>query len=157
MNQKTKVFITALLRQHARIKLATIARKTGIPVSTLFDYVHDPICLGITRYCALLDFPALGFATRATLLIKAGKDKRDALREHLLKATPVNSLSRVNNGYDFMAECIFRDLRELEEFCEHLERSYGVKSKEAHFIIEELKRETFLADPAVLEAPKGAS
>ena len=156
MNQKTKVFITALLRQNARIKLAVIARKTGMPVSTLFDYVHDPVCLGITRYCALLDFPALGFATRATLFLKAGKDKRDALREHLRKSGSVNSLSRVNNGYDFMADCIFKDLRELEEFCEHLERSYGAK-KEVHFVIEELKRETFFADTVVLESSGGAA
>ena len=35
----------------------------------------------------------------------------------------------------------------VEEFCEKLEAEYGVKNKELHFIIEDLKREDFLGDP----------
>ena len=148
---KDDITIVAYLRQDARIKLTELTRKTGIPVSTLFDRVHDVVGLGITRFSALLDFPALGFNTRATILMKAGKDKRDALKAHLLKASCVNSLMRVNNGYDFMAECVFRDMRELEELCERLERGYGVKQREVHYVIEELTRERFLADPALVE------
>lgn len=148
---KEDLAVVSLLRQNARITLTRLARSTGIPVSTLFDRVHDLSGLGITRLTALLDFSALGFATRATLLLKAGKDKRDALKAYLLKASCVNSLVRVNNGYDFMAECVFRDLRELEELCEHLEQKYGVKHPEAHFVIEELKREAFLVGPAIPE------
>jgi len=155
MMDKEDTKIVAYLRENARIKLTQLARKTGMPVSTLFDRVHDLPGLGIVRLSALLDFSAIGFSTRATILMKAGKDRRDALREHLLKAQCVNTLARINNGYDFMAECVFRDLRELEEFCEKLEQAYGAKQREVHFVIEELKRESFLADPALLEALGG--
>jgi DNA-binding Lrp family transcriptional regulator len=147
--KKEELIIAAHFRQNARVKLTQLARKTGVSVSTLFDRVRDPQGAGITRFCALLDFPALGFSARATLLLKAGPGKRDALRGHLLKALPVNSLMRVNNGYDFLAECVFPDMRELEEFCDRLEHEYCVRTKEVHLIVEELKRESFLSDPVL--------
>ena len=141
------LIITTCLRDDARIKLTTLARKTGLAVSTLFERIHHLESIGVTRLCALLDFNKLGFGTHAMMLIKASKDKRDSLKEHLLMANCVNSLMRINNGYDFLAECVFRDMRELEEFCEQLELEYGVRSKELHFIVENLKREDFLGDP----------
>lgn len=151
MMQKNDLLIAAFLREDARIKLTTMARKTGMAVSTLFDHIHNIDDLCITRLCALLDFPKLGFGTRAMLLIKSAKDQRGKLREHLLMMNSVNSLMRINNGYDFLAECVFKDMRELEEFCEKLESAYGVKKKELHFIIEDLKREDFLGDPSRVE------
>lgn len=149
--EKTGLMIVANLRRNARMKLTELSRRTGLPVSTLFDRIHNMGDLGITRMSALLNFQKLGFGTCATLLLKVISGKRDELREHLLAAIPVNSLMRVNNGYDFMAECIFRDMRELEEFCERLEKFYGVRSKEIHFVIEELKRESFLSDQSVVK------
>ncbi|MEM4246725.1 MAG: Lrp/AsnC family transcriptional regulator [Candidatus Woesearchaeota archaeon] len=149
MREEKLLAITAHLRQDARIKLSKLSRLTGIPVSTLFDRIHSPDSIGIKRLSALLDFQKLGFNTCATIMFKVLKEKRDQLKEHLLCSTNVNSLMRINNGYDFMAECVFRDMRELEEFCEKLEQSYGVKTKEVHFIVEELKRESFLSDPSL--------
>ncbi len=146
MLMKENLAIVAHLRQNARITLTALSRKVNMPVSTLFDRVRALKALGVTRLTALLDFPQLGYAVCVTLLLKAGKDKRDALGDYLLKAQSVNSLMRVNNGYDFLAECVFKDMRGLEEFCEKLERSFGVRDKEAHFIIDELKREAFLAE-----------
>lgn len=146
-------YLVARLRQNARITLTALARETGIPVSTLFDRMRSLRELGVTRLSALVDFPALGLRTQATLLLKTVK--RDALRKHLLCAESVNSLWRINNGYDFIAECAFKDLRELEEFCDGLKRDYGVKNVEMHLVIEELKREAaFTALPALREVKK---
>jgi DNA-binding Lrp family transcriptional regulator len=135
------------LRQNGRIKLTELSRKSGIPVSTLFDRMHKLEQFGIRRVTALLDFDALGFHVRATLLLKAGIGKRDELLAFLKNSPSVNNLSRINNGHDCIAECVFRDLRELEEFCERIERRFGVKKRDAHLTIEELKREGFLAWP----------
>jgi len=132
-------YLVARLRQNARITLTALARETGIPISTLFDWMRALPTFGVTRLSALLDFPALGLRTQATLLLKTAK--RDKLQKHLRCAEPVNSLWRINNGYDFIAECAFKDLRELEEFCDVLKRNYGVKNVETHLVIEELKRE----------------
>ncbi len=154
MIPKNDLIIATCLRDDARIKLTTLARKTGLAVSTLFDRIHNLQELGVTRLCALFDFNKLGFSTQIMMLIKVVKEKRDSLKIHLLKANCVNNLMRINNGYDFLAECIFKDLRELEEFCENLESKYDVKTKEIHFIVEDLKREDFLGDPTRLEEIK---
>lgn len=141
---------TAYLRQDGRMKLAELRRKTGVPVSTLYDWVKKRKCLGVSRFTALLDFPSIGFATQATILLKAGKNGRKRLQEFLLHSAPVNSLMRINNGYDYLAECVFKDLFCLEEFCEQLEFEYSVKTKEIHLTVDELKREGFLADPLAI-------
>ncbi len=138
--------VTAFFRQNGRMKLSRMSRATGIAVSTLFDWVREPAELGIRRFCALIDFPSLGFSTCATILFKADKERREELKRYLLKSQSVNSLMRINNGYDFLAECVFRDMRELEEFCEVLERNYRIRGKEVHFTVEELKREDFFSD-----------
>ncbi|MEM2915901.1 MAG: Lrp/AsnC family transcriptional regulator [Candidatus Woesearchaeota archaeon] len=151
MASKKDLLITGILRQNARIKLTELSRRTGIPVSTLFDRLHDLNSLGVTRLCAILDFRKLGFNTCATILLKAAKEKRTELKNFLMKSFCVNSLMRINNGYDFMAECIFCDMRELEEFCEKLEQDYGVRDKEIHFVIDDLKREMFLSDPLLVK------
>jgi DNA-binding Lrp family transcriptional regulator len=143
--------LVAYLRKNARVKLTKLSRRMQVPVSTLFDRVRNLSTLGITRLTALLDFTALGFGTQATILIKAAAEKRDELRAYLLTSQSVNTLARVNNGYDFMAECIFRNMRELEEFSDRLVHRYGVRSKEVHFVVEELKREDVLSDPELVE------
>ena len=147
MKPEKELSITAFLRQNARIKLSKLSRETGIPVSTLFDRIHTPDSIGIKKLSALLDFQKFGFNTCATILFKAAKDKKEELKECLMNSVFVNSLARINNGFDFMAECVFRNMKELEEFCERLEQLHGVKGKEIHFIVEELKREGFLSDP----------
>ena len=140
--------IIACLRRDARIKLTTLARKTGLAVSTLFERIHDLESIGVTRLCALLDFSKLGYSVHAVMLVKVSRGKRDCLREYLLGVNCVNSLMRINHDYDFLLECVFKGLRELEEFCERLESIYGVREKELHFIVEDLKREGFLGNPA---------
>lgn len=147
MKPEKEIAITAFLRQNGRIKLTKLSRATGIAVSTLFDRIRAPDSLGISRFSALVDFPKLGFNTCATILFRAANEKREELRECLLGSLFVNSLVRINNGFDFMAECVFRNMKELEVFCEKLEQSHGVKGKEVHFVVEELKREGFLSDP----------
>lgn len=139
--------LIAHLRQNGRIKLTELSRATTIPVSTLFDRMHALKDLGITRVSALLNFAELGYSAHAVMLLKCGNERRDKLRQHLLAAPGVNTLLRINNGYDFLIECAFKDLRCLEEFCDTLERTHGVRTKETHLIVEEIGRERFLAAP----------
>jgi DNA-binding Lrp family transcriptional regulator len=147
MIPKKQVFeIIACLRQDARMKMKALSEKTKVPISTIFDRVHNPSSLGITRLSALLDFARLGFGSCSTVLMKAGTGRRDALKEFLMKAPFVNSLMRVNNGFDFMAELVFHDMKEQDAFLELLEKEYGVKKPVVHFVIEELKREGLLSD-----------
>lgn len=137
------------LRRNARIKLTELSRVTNLPVSTLFDMVRRPGFGGINRMCALLDFQKLGFGACAIMLLKVVPECREKLKAHLLVSEHVNYLIRVNNGFDFVVECVFRNMRELEEFCEKLEKLYRVKGRDVHFVIEELRREGFLVNQGV--------
>jgi DNA-binding Lrp family transcriptional regulator len=150
MITKTDLMVLAHFRQDARCRLTTLSRKTGIPVSTLFDKLREYEPKVIPRIVSLLNFEALGFSTHVNVLIKAGKDSLQ-LREHLVKHPSVNSLYKVHDGFDYLAEGVFRNLRELDEFVQQLKHSHGVRSIEVQYLVDDLKREGFLADPSFVD------
>lgn len=150
MNKKD-LLVLAHLRKNARLALTKISRKTAIPISTIHEKLKQFEDGLIIKHTSLLDFTKLGFNVRANIFFKANKEKRGELKESLLKNPNVNSLYKVNNGYDFMAEVIFRHLREVEEFVEGIEERFRIKAREVFYIIEELKREGFMADPVLID------
>jgi len=149
MFKKKDLILTAYLRQNSRTSLTILSRKTGVPVSTIFDRLKSNNV--IIKNTALLDFTKLGYSTHANILLKAKKGEKDKIREFLVNSFNVNSLYKVNNGYHFMAECIFKDIKELEDFLDMLDERFSVKTKEVHYIIEELKKEAFLSQPELVD------
>lgn len=143
--------LVANMRQNSRENLTTISRRTGIPVSTIYDHVRQQTGLLYIKHVALLNFGRLGFGTKVYMLIRTPKQNREHLQTFLELHWNVNTLFKVNNGYDFGAECVFKDVSALEEFLHKLEDEHGVKELEVHYVLEELKREAFLADPATVQ------
>ncbi len=148
--QHKALLVLAHLRENARMKLTTLSRKTGIPVSTIFDQMKEPLCL-MTKYTTLIDFGKLGFSTRAQIIVKLAKEQREQFKEFIMEHKSINSAYRINNGYDYLLEGIFRNLKELEEFLENMEEQYPLKTKQVYYIIDDLKREEFMSDPSYLE------
>ena len=64
-----------------------------------------------------------------------------------MKHGNVNSIYKINNGFDFQVEVIFRNLKEVEAFVESLEDSFSITSKQIYYVIDELKKECFLTNP----------
>jgi DNA-binding Lrp family transcriptional regulator len=122
-----------------------MARKTGIPISTLYDKLKMSEKNYIKKHASLLDFQKLGFTCHAQVILKVDRDKRDSTREYLLKNERINALMKINNGYDFLAEVICANMRELEEFLEQLDQKCKILEKQVFYIIEEIAREKFLA------------
>ena len=149
MNQKDYVIISHL-RQNARESLTSISRKTKIRVSTIYEKLKRSENSVIVKNTCLVDFSKLGFNTRASIFIQSSLDKKQALLSHLLKSNSVNSVYKINNGFDFMVESIFKNMLELEEFIENLRVSFKVKRAETYYIISDLKREAFLSSPETL-------
>ncbi|MFC1753810.1 Lrp/AsnC family transcriptional regulator [Thermoproteota archaeon] len=147
MNPEKDILLMSHLRQNARKNLTSISKETGIPVSTIFDKIrkYESSKL-IKKHTALLDFSKLGYEVKVHIVLKVPKDKRDELKTYLLKEPLVNSVYRINNGYDFMIEAFFRNIREVHDFTEGLER-FKVKSPEEYFVLEEVKKEAFMSDP----------
>lgn len=147
MMEEKDILLLAYLRKNARAKLTHISKQTDIPVSTMFERIRTPLSGCIKKYTCLLNNSELGFNSRATLILKVDKEQKHDIGQFLEKHQNVNSLYRINNGYDFLIDVIFRQMIDLEEFIEQLERKFRIKHKEVYFIIDEVKQEAFLADP----------
>jgi len=141
------MLVLSHLRQNARRSLTQMSRYTRVPISTLHEIIKSK---KNWRYTVLTDFAQLGFQIKAHVYLKVRKDQKARLRDHLKASFDVNSLYKVNNGYDFVCEVVCKDLNSLEAFLEVVDDKFTVKSKDVHHVMEEIKKETFLAFPELL-------
>lgn len=145
MDKKTLV-ILACLRQDSRQKLKSLSKKTKVPVSTIFDMLSSGFDGLVKKHTTLVDFGKLGFNARATIVVKAKREEREQLQEFLVKNSNVNSLVKINNGFDFLVEVIFRHLKDTEDFIEDLENKFSIEEKKIFYTIDDLKKEGFLSE-----------
>ena len=140
------------LRQNSRASLTDISRKTKIPISTIFDKLRASYNGLITRYTALLDFSKIGFNTKANIFLKVSKADKERTKNFLIKNCFVNSVCRINNGFDFLLEAVFPDMKGLEVFMDEVENAFEVDKSEVYYVVEDLKKEGCLTD---LDSVKG--
>jgi Lrp/AsnC family leucine-responsive transcriptional regulator len=148
---KKDLLILTELRKNARETLTRLSRKTRIPISTIFDRLKMQEGSIIKKHCALIDFQKIGFSIRANILLKVPAEDRNKLLEHLQKELHTNTVLRINNGFDFLVEAIFRNLKEAENFVNNLEEEYKIEDKKVFYVIDEIKREEFLSSPIFAE------
>lgn len=148
--------ILQMIRHNSRMNLTTMSRKTGIPVSTIFDSLKSYDGKLIKKFTAILDFQKLGYVVRAKVFLKIPPEERGKVKSYLIAHPNVNSVWRVNNGFDFAADCFFRDIRQSEDFLEDMEMRYAIADKTAYHVIEEIAIEKAMCGPpgTVLSAPR---
>lgn len=154
MLERKELILLSHLRQNARKNLTTISRETGIPVSTIFDKIRKYEKTVIKKHTALLDFSQLGYDVKVHIALRVPREQRNDLKEYLMKEPLVNSVYRINNGYDFLIEAFFRNIREVHDFVEGLER-FKVKKPEEYYVLEEIKKEAFMSDPEMVRVIGG--
>jgi DNA-binding Lrp family transcriptional regulator len=142
VNEK-ELLLLSFFRKDARMPLTKISRQTKIPVSTIYDKLKRFEESVIHRHTTLLDFKKLGFDLKLHLLLKVDKEGRDDVEDYLKHNLRTNSVQKVNNGFDFMAECIFKNLQDLDAFLESLE-PFRILERKEFFILEDIKQEGFL-------------
>ena len=145
------LLIVSYLRQDARMKLTDLSRATKVPVSTLFDKIKIWEGSLIKKNTALVRFERFGYQAKAMIVFSARKKDRQKLLELLNKNSNVNSLCRVNNEWDYMAEVVFPGVKEAEDFLEDIEEQVKLKNKKIFYVIDEIKKEEFLANPKTAE------
>jgi len=148
---KRDLRIITRLRQNARESLTDMSKQTAIPISSIYDKIRHFSGAIIKKHTTLLDFSKLGFHARANIAIKASKHSRDALREYLVKSLNINSVCRTNNGYDFIAEGIFRHVKDMEDYLDKLEKKFDIEKKQLYYIIDDIKKEEFMNDEKLLD------
>lgn len=142
----TDLKIISHLRSNSRQSLASIARQLGIPASTLFDKVKNYEKKFVRKHTTLIDFDRLGFFTRLQIAVGVPLEKKQELHGFLLHHKNINSLYRINHGFDFLAECIFKSPADAKNFVEQLESNFGITKSCVFDMLEELKKEEFLQD-----------
>ncbi|MBN1644481.1 Lrp/AsnC family transcriptional regulator [Candidatus Woesearchaeota archaeon] len=152
MIKKKDLMLLAHLRENSRAHLKDIARKTKIPVSTLHDQIKAKAGDAILRNSCLLNFDALGFSVKAHVMFKINKSDKENVRKFLLKSLHVNNMYKINNGYDFIVEFVFKTVSDMEMYLEQIDTKFSIKSKNVHYIIEDMKREAFLSDSRLVPA-----
>ena len=71
-------------------------------------------------------------------MLKVNKISRAEIKEFLVKHPNANSLYKINNGYDFLVEGVFKHLKDLEDFIELLDEKYTIEDTQVHYIIDDL-------------------
>ena len=142
---KNDAILLSNLRANGRMPLTVLAQKTGLPVSTIHCRLQKRVKEGLFKPALLLNFEKISFSAHAFVLLSVQPTERDKMISHLNTHPNVNSLYRVNNGWHVLFDCVFRDLRALELFMDSIESKFTVKEKQVHYVLAELKTETFLA------------
>lgn len=134
--------LLAALRKNARTSLLALAHHLNMPASTVHEKVrryHGGIVIKST---ALLDFAKLGYS-RAYLAIKATPESRHSIQAYLASHWGMNNLHKINSGYDFLAEFIGEDPKEIEDFTAAVKLLPGVVEVKAFTVISDVVRESF--------------
>ncbi len=145
MLTETELKIISYLRNNSRQSGSLLARKIGIPASTLFDKLHSCEKRFVRKHTSLLDFDKLGFSARVQIVLKVPEESKAIIQDFLLNHGSVNSFYKVNNGFDFLVECIFKNRSEAKDFVEYLQKSFGIIDFCTFDVLEELRREEFLS------------
>lgn len=144
MLKEKEMKMLGFFRNNSRTSLTKLSRLTKMPVSTIFDKLKEYEEKNlIKKHTSLVDFKKLGYDIKTQILITAKKDNRDKVQEFLINHSKVNTVFRINNGYDFMIEAIFKNMLELDKFTRILDE-YNLKDKKEFFVMEDIKREEFM-------------
>ena len=136
--------ILGRFRKDARMSLTKMSRKTRIPVSTIYDRMKKMDENGIIqKKTALIDFRKIGYEIKSLMLLETDKDDKKEVQRFLQNYTNVNGISRINNGFDFFVEAIFKSIEGFDEFLKEL-KTFDIVTKKEFFVMEDVQKETYL-------------
>jgi len=137
--------IISHLRQDSRSSLVPISHQTKIPVSTLYDQIrklsHDQV---IKKFTSWVDFSKLGYSHHSKIVLMVDCKERQILLDFLKQCPAVNSISKVNHGFDYMVELVHKDVKEYSLFMEELKDKFLIINLHEYQILEEIEKEKFL-------------
>ena len=142
MLSKTEIKVLSHLRKDSRQRFTNIARKTGLHKFTVSNIEKRLRDRGLIKHTSLLDFGNIGYNIITSFVLKSNEN--ELLHDFLMAHPNVNSLSRIEGRYDFFAEAIFRNMKDMHDFIEELDK-VGVEQMQQIHLIEDIKKEAFLA------------
>ncbi|MDI3473957.1 MAG: hypothetical protein PWR30_280 [Candidatus Woesearchaeota archaeon] len=148
---KRDMLLLCQLRNNSREPLTKMSKQTRIPVSTLYDRLkHFEENKLIERHTSIINFAAFGYRVRVNVMLKVSSSQRDVLKKYLQNHENVNNLYKINNGFDFLFEGVFKSIEEAESFLDNLEEQFDFKRIDVHYITSDIKREGFLSSKELI-------
>lgn len=151
MLQKKDLLILTELRNNARETLTQISKKTSIPISTIYDKIKYYQGSLITKNTVLIDFSKLGFNARANIMIKVDRNAREEARKFLVNHQNINSVYKISNGFDFLVEGVFKNVKDVEDFIDIFGGKFKLEQVQVYYVVDEIKRESFMNDKQLLD------
>ncbi len=151
MFPKKDLLILAELRSNARETLTEISKRTSVPISTIFDKIRSYQGNLITKHTTLIDFSKLGFNARANIMVKVDRDAREEAKKFLMNNFNVNSVYKISNGFDFMIEGIFKNVKDVEDFIDTLSGRFKLEQVQVYYVVEDIKKEDFMNHRELLD------
>src|SRR3989344_956605 len=151
MLPKKDLLILTELRTNSRETLTQISRHTGVPISTIFDKIKYYQGNLILKHTTLIDFSKLGFNARADIMVKVDRDVREKAKEFLTNHQNVNSVFKISNGFDFLVEGVFKNVKDVEDFIDSFGGKFKLEHVQVYYIIEDIKKEAFMNDLQLLD------
>jgi DNA-binding Lrp family transcriptional regulator len=148
MLKRKDMLILSYIRQNARQRLTSISRRTHIPVTTIYDNVRKYEKSFILKHASIIDFRKIGFSTKMNIALKAGSSRAELL-SYLQEHPNMNSLYRLDSEYDLLAELVFRDNKEANEFVDNIRKRFQIEKSIVLNVTDDLKREEFLSKVAL--------
>ena len=143
MLKKDDLNLIKVLRTNCRAKVSEISSEINMPLSTVYEKINNTGNL-IKRFTCILNHEEWGNSVHSFAIIKVSPKDKLGLQNELEQCNNVNLLWKINNGSDFLAEFIFKNLFEFESYKESLESRFSIKNISVYFMIDEVKKEAFL-------------
>jgi DNA-binding Lrp family transcriptional regulator len=145
MLRQTDLELIKHLRTGRRNKVTEISKSMNIPVTTLYDRLDVLDERFGIHHTALVDFSKIGFKSNVHMGFKVGINDKESFQGFLETHPALNSLYRVNHGYDFLAHLVFKDIDEMKIFLDTANSRFNILSTQVFDVVDEIKKEAFLS------------
>ncbi len=109
--------ILCALRENARITNLELSKKLGVSEATVRRRIKMLEDKGIIKgYSALINCYAVENSIKAFIYLKVDKRYIDKIAVELRDENRLITLYRILGDYDLLCECLFLNMRELQEF-----------------------------------------
>ncbi|OYT40752.1 MAG: AsnC family transcriptional regulator [Desulfurococcales archaeon ex4484_58] len=112
----------------SRKSIRMLARKLGIPASTLHDRVKKLVKRGIIRgFTVLLDEAKLGYTVKALILINVDGKHILEVEEQIAENPNVQLVLDITGEFDIAILAVFKSIGELDNFVKKLLKNPYIK------------------------------
>ena len=142
--------ILACLRRDARQPLKSMSKQVNLPISTVYDRIKKLESNGlIETYTILINYKKMQHPIKATIFLKANNEDRQRIEDMVFGSIYTNTLIKLTGDeYNYLLESIFPSMDALATFVEKLGTSFNLEKHKVYYVINEIKRESFMKNAA---------